>query len=218
MTRRCGKGKVKRKTPRAVGCRGCSLASTLSRFIVSRSLFLQPFPPCSPSALSPPSSSLSSSLFLFTDLFRLFLAAPDIFTASCRRVDLVCITPLLLSGPACRSSSKTVSPPRFMFPPTQQRIDPFLLSDVYVCGSVFLPRSSLSRPAVSFPLMAHARARITRAHDRLSPLVTQSMVFPLSPCFGFFRNFFSAVLSSSSRPSSAPPLLLFLPLTAFIDS
>jgi len=39
---------------------------------------------------------LSSSLSLFTDLFRLSLAAPDIFTASCRRVDLVCITPLLL--------------------------------------------------------------------------------------------------------------------------
>lgn len=68
-------------------------STTFPRFIVSGSLFPpESFPPCSPDAFPPPFSSLS----LFTDLFRLSLAAPDIFTASCRRVDLVCITPLLL--------------------------------------------------------------------------------------------------------------------------
>lgn len=60
-----------------------------SRASSYRSLFpAWSFPPCSPDAFPPPSSSLS----LFTDLFRLSLTAPDIFTASCRRVDLVCIT------------------------------------------------------------------------------------------------------------------------------
>lgn len=68
-----------------------ALASTPSSFVVSESVPPALFPPCSPNTFP--------SLSLFMDLFRLSLAALDIFTASCRRVDLVCITPLLLRGP-----------------------------------------------------------------------------------------------------------------------
>jgi len=147
-TRRCRKGSEEEGSQWDAA--DALASTTFPRFIVSESVLARSFPPCSPDAFPPPSSSLS----LFTDLFHLSLAAPDIFTASCRRVDLVCITPLLLSGPACRSPSKTVSPPRFMFPPTQRRIDPFLLSDVYVCGgaSFTLP------PKPPFLLPARSRA------------------------------------------------------------
>lgn len=119
---------------RTVGCRGCFSYRRHSflptELVVSKSVFL-----CGvfhlPSLYAP--QPRHSSLSLFTNLFRLSFTTPDIFTASCRRVDLVCITPLLLSRSACRaaSPSKTVALPRFMFPSTQQRIDPFLLSNVY---------------------------------------------------------------------------------------
>lgn len=173
------------------------------------------------------SSPLSRSLSRFTDLFRLSLTAPDIFTALCRRVDLVCITPLLRRAPACAGSpSKTVSPPRFMFPPTQRRIDPFLLSDVYTCVRR-RPTPPTLPPLCSPP---HARARYgtheSPAHDRPSPLVTQSVdgllvpVPPFLPRFPrsslprlSFETSFQRLLSSSP-PQPLPSCPAFLTLTA----
>lgn len=62
------------------------------------------------------------------------------------------------SGPACRSPSKTVSPPRFMFPPTQRRIDPFLLR-MYTCAAAPPPLFPSQPPPFRSP---HARAQISR--------------------------------------------------------
>lgn len=69
------------------------------------------------------------------------------------------------SGPACRSPSKTVSPPRFMFPPTQRRIDPFLLSDVYVCGGASFTLSHPSLPIPLSPPHTLTREHKSPAHD-----------------------------------------------------
>lgn len=105
----------------------------------------------------------------------------------------------------CRSPSKTVSPPRFMFPPTQRRIDPFLLSDVYVCGgalsSCFLSACSRARESAS--------TRLT-----IPPLVTQSTasLFPS----GSFPVSFETSFQRFCHPlsSTAPACRTFLPLTA----
>lgn len=117
------------------------------------------------------------------------------------------------SGPACRSPSKTVSPPRFMFPPTQRRIDPFLLSDVYVCGG-----ASFTLPS-QVPLSAPARARAQISRTRLTiparhAVDADGLLRPGSPCYAFFRELlFSGYVTLSPSPPH-PPVRSFLPLTA----
>lgn len=103
-----------------------ALASTPSSFVVSESVPPALFPPCSPNAFPPP---------FFISLYGLIPSFPRRARYIYRLVSPSgsCLYHTATSpGPACRSPSKTVSPPRFMFPPTQRRIDPFLLSDVYV--------------------------------------------------------------------------------------
>lgn len=103
-----------------------ALASTPSSFVVSESVPPALFPPCSPNAFPPP---------FFISLYGLIPSFPRRARYIYRLVSPSgsCLYHTATSpGLACRSPSKTVSPPRFMFPPTQRRIDPFLLSDVYV--------------------------------------------------------------------------------------
>lgn len=149
-----------------------------------RSLFRRLFPPCSPDTFPPP---------FFISLYGLIPSFPRRARYIYRLVSPSgsCLYHTATSpGPACRSPSKTVSPPRFMFPPTQRRIDPFLLSDVYVCAPP-LPTSPCTRAD-----LPHTTDAVPARHavDGLP--------------FGFFRDFFSALLSPS--PASSP----FLPLTA----
>lgn len=116
------------------------------------------------------------------------------------------------SGPACRSPSKTVSPPRFMFPPTQRRIDPFLLSDVYVCGgaSFTLPFQP-TPPPLPFPLLACSRASTDLPHTTDYPRSSRSRRPPRP----------RVPLASPSSETSfqrfchpPPSVRSFLPLTA----
>lgn len=191
-----------------MGCRGCSLASTLSRFIVSRSLFLQPFPPCSPNIFPlpfplPRPSPLFLSLSLQT--YSVFSSPRPIYLPPRVAEWILFVSHRYFSGPACRSSSKTVSPPRFMFPPTQRRIDPFLLSDVYVCGSVFLPH--ISSPFCGpFRFPAHARARISRAHDCLCPRSSRTRWSPCPLASASFETSFQRFC----HPSPSRSLFFFL--------
>lgn len=155
MTRRCGKRQARRKA-RSGMPRMLSRIDSFPLHRIAEYLFLRPFPPCSPNIFPPPFSlPRPSRLFLSLSLrtYSVFSSPRPIYLPPRVAEWILFVSHRYFSGPACRSSSKTVSPPRFMFPPTQRRIDPFLLSDVYVCGSVFLPRTSLPPFAapVSFP-------------------------------------------------------------------
>lgn len=166
------------------------------------------FPP-DPSVLVHPTRTdrlLSSSLF--TDLFRLSLAAPDIFTASCRRVDLVCITPLLLSGPAL-----AVRPPKLSrrydlcFLRPSGGLIPFCCR-MYTCATAPLPASLHPSPSRHSP---HAHARSPHTTD-YPPLVTQSTAslsqVPIASAS------FETSFQRFCHPHPHPCLLRFLPLTA----
>lgn len=165
MTRRCGKRRAKRKTSRSGMPR---MLSRIDSFPLHRIAESVPSAFLSLLVRYIPSASPSLSLSLRT--YSVFSSPRPIYLPPRVAEWILFVSHRYFSGPACRSSSKTVSPPRFMFPPTQRRIDPFLLSDVYVCGSVFLPRISPSRGSVSF----HARARISRAHTTVCPRSSRS--------------------------------------------
>jgi len=176
-------------------------ASSYRESVSSRS-----FRPCSP--VPHPHRLLSSSLF--ADLFRLSLAAPDIFTALCRRVDLVCITPLLLSGPAL-----AVRPPKLSrrydlcFLRPSGGLIPFCCR-MYTCATAPLPASLLRSPAPDVPRMLtrDLRTRLT---------IPRSSRSRRPPCPRFpLPRFLSRLLFSGSvtltRTLAPPPR--FLPLTA----
>jgi len=171
------------------------------------------FPPDPPVLVHPTRTHRLLSSSLFTDLFRLSLAAPDIFTALCRRVDLVCITPLLLSGPAL-----AVRPPKLSrrydlcFLRPSGGLIPFCCR-MYTCATAPLPASPLRSLCLSLSLppprrlTRDLRTRLSSARHAVDGL----LLVPGSHCLGFFRDFFSAVLSPSPAPS---PPSRFLPLTA----
>jgi len=155
-----------------VGCHGCSLASTtFSRFIVSESVSARFLP----SLFHPTHSHHSPLLYLSLRTYSVFPSPRPIYLPPRVAEWILCVSHRYFSGPACRSPSKTVSPSRFMFPPTQRRIDPFLLSDVYVCGSAAPPSLSHPNPFPPFwlPARSRARAQISRTRLTVSPLVMQ---------------------------------------------
>lgn len=148
------------------------------------------------------------SLSLFMDLFRLSLAALDIFTASCRRVDLVCITPLLLRGPLAVHPPKLSRRHDLCFLRPSGGLIPFCCR-MYTCsGGALSPLSLAPSPYPSLPrVLARAQARISRTRLTVPARHAVDGLRVLAR-FGFFRDFFSALLSPS--PASSP----FLPLTA----
>lgn len=123
------------------------------------------------------------------------------------------------SGPACRSPSKTVSPPRFMFPPTQRRIDPFLLSDVYVCGGASFTLSlSLSQPLSPPPpspflILARSRASTDLPHTTDYPPARQAVDGLLASQVPLTLRLLPRLLFSGSV-TLPPSVRSFLPLTA----
>lgn len=105
--------------------------STLSCFIVSESVS----PRSSYSLLVRSTHSLPVfPLYLSLRTYSVFPSPRPIYLPPRVAEWILFVSHRYFCEPACRSPSKTVSPPRFMFPPTQRRIDPFLLSDVYVYG------------------------------------------------------------------------------------
>jgi len=135
-TVRC-EGAREGETPRlhrllgASSCRGDStslLVRVNGSLPLSLSLFYRPL-------FSPHASRAS----FFISLYGLIPSFPRRARYICRLVSPSgsCLyhTATSPGPPLRRSPSKTVSPLRFMFPPTQRRIDPFLLSDVYVRGA-----------------------------------------------------------------------------------
>lgn len=118
------------------------------------------FPP-GPSLLVRPTHSHPPPPLLYLSLrtYSVFPSPRPIYLPPCVAEWILFVSHRYFSEPACRSPSKTVSPPRFMFPPTQRRIDPFLLSDVYVCGgaSFTLPSPNPSPPLSAFPRSSRSR-------------------------------------------------------------
>lgn len=177
---RGGKGSEAKRKARS------GMPRMLSHRLPSRaSSYRSLFPP-GPSLLVRPTHSHPPPPLLYLSLrtYSVFPSPRPIYLPPCVAEWILFVSHRYFSEPACRSPSKTVSPPRFMFPPTQRRIDPFLLSDVYVCGGASFTLPSPNPP--SFPFC-------------LSPLVTQSTASSSQgpPRFAFFRDFFSAVLSPS---------------------
>lgn len=106
------------------------------------------------------------SLSLFMDLFRLSLAALDIFTASCRRVDLVCITPLLLRGPLAVHPPKLSRRHDLCFLRPSGGLIPFCCR-MYTCSGGALPPSFPSHLPPTLPCLVYSLARKheSPAHD-----------------------------------------------------
>lgn len=138
---------------------GALASTTFPRFIVSESVPARSFPPRSPDAFPP----RPSFLYLSFRTYSVFPSPRPIYLPPRVAEWILFVSHRYFSGPACRSPSKTVSPPRFMFPPTQRRIDPFLLSDVYVCGGASFTLSHPQPPdPPSLRPARYARAQISR--------------------------------------------------------
>lgn len=195
-----GRGERSEEGGLAVGCRGCSRIDYLPALhrigVCSR--------PVLPSLFARRIPTRPTLLYLSLRTYSVFPSPRPIYLPPRVAEWILFVSHRYFSGPACRSPSKTVSPPRFMFPPTQRRIDPFLLSDVYVCGG-----ASSALPVPASPLPLPARASTDLPHTTGCTRSSRSRRPPKSPCFAFFRDFFSAVLSPS--PASVRS---FLPLTA----
>lgn len=136
-----------------------ALASTPSSFVVSESVPLS-------SLLLHLTHSRLPSLSLFMDLFRLSLAALDIFTASCRRVDLVCITPLLLRGPLAVHPPKLSRRHDLCFLRPSGGLIPFCCR-MYTCsgGALSPPFPSHLPPTLPCLVYSLARKHESPAHD-----------------------------------------------------
>lgn len=210
--RRDTRRKREKEKEREEACRGASRGG-MPRMLSHRLL-----PPSSYRSLFHRLSSLLvhlthsrlPSLSLFMDLFRLSLAALDIFTASCRRVDLVCITPLLLRGPLAVHPPKLSRRHDLCFLRPSGGLIPFCCR-MYTCSGGALSPPPFPR---TFPLpfpasCTRSRASTNLPHTTDGPRSSRSVDGLRVPArFGFFRDFFSALLSPS--PASSP----FLPLTA----
>lgn len=214
MTRRCGKRRAKRKTSRSGMPR---MLSRIDSFPLHRIAESVPSAFLSLLARYIPSASPSLSLSLRT--YSVFSSPRPIYLPPRVAEWILFVSHRYFSGPACRSSSKTVSLPRFMFPPTQRRIDPFLLSDVYVCGSVFLSRVSLPRAAPfrftrEHGSPAHTRLSVPARHAvdgllvpsprLLSKLLFSGSVTLLPPAFSF--SFFDGIYRLVTSVSRARDL------------
>lgn len=195
----------KRRGGLAVGCRGCSRIDYLPALhrigVCSR--------PVLPSLFARHIPARPPLLYLSLRTYSVFPSPRPIYLPPRVAEWILFVSHRYFSRPACRSPSKTVSPPRFMFPPTQRRIDPFLLSDVYVCGGASFTLPFQPPP---FPLPERSRASTDLPHTT-DYTRSRSRRPPRSPRFAFFRDFFSAVLS----PSPALFALFFL-WRHFIDS
>jgi len=87
-----------------------------------------------------------------------------------------------------RSPSKTVSPPRFMFPPTQRRIDPFLLSDVYVRGATWRPPPDRVREHTSHPRATDYPSAVTQSAAASAPPSCRGSFLAFETPFQRFRH------------------------------
>lgn len=163
--RRDTKSKREKEKEREEACRGASRGG-MPRMLSHRLL-----PPSSYRSLFHRLSSLLvhlthsrlPSLSLFMDLFRLSLAALDIFTASCRRVDLVCITPLLLRGPLAVHPPKLSRRHDLCFLRPSGGLIPFCCR-MYTCSGGALSPPPFPR---TFPLPFPASCTRSRASTNL---------------------------------------------------
>lgn len=172
------------------------------------------FPP-GPSLLVRPTHSHPPPPLLYLSLrtYSVFPSPRPIYLPPCVAEWILFVSHRYFSEPACRSPSKTVSPPRFMFPPTQRRIDPFLLSDVYVCAAAPPSLSHPPTPLLPFlPFPARSRASTDLPHTTDYPRSSRSRRPPRP----------RVPLASPSSETSfqrfchpPPAARSFLPLTAF---